>query len=741
MEILDLLQIIIFTSILYSGVWALNNRNKVVFAIDLRPNLNPTPVLFYTNTFFDVRLISEPSDFTADIDMLTYANFSALTSLYEQSAVKLPNYVSNDPKIVDIFDNKIQWKQWMVKVGLGAHIPTTFDPSKDESTFQYPIVLKTNEHFGHGVYIVHNKEDLRSIATNLKAKGVAYMLEEALTAFGLSEVFVWGSAYRGRLLAERCMKATFSPEQVTAGAFRNSTVKDTDQTLKGSTTVPFVRGFTVQQVEDQYLPCGKDLVSVTSRMVLAANLTGPFCMQFKLNNQGKFKIFETNARYCGVMARNDALFLATFIPLAFAIARENPTSKINHALYHGAYRHSFRRIREHEQRVIQTGGGLLNHKFIETERFNPSLALDHISIFFSRRYARGTARIYVGMTDAALLRVVRGLPVTMNLFDVFELQTHWDLREDIDVVASVDPAVLAPLAAKSVNPSHYTAMVNSPALVRKLNDLTQWAAWMRLAGLTDYLPVQYDISTVPAAAFPVILHIQSNSSSESSAMKTITVADAAALKMTLSQLRESGSSVVTVQEALTSIDLGAMLYGSVHKGKLLAMRCVKQTATAHSSSSNRHRHHRVHSGLSLIACSTELLSVFRHFFEAASAYSGPFCAELGLNRFQRPKLSSFHAGLCEGLVRSDALFVATMVPLSVALHNSSVVQTRNPVVGEERNWLGGRAVFQEIVKAEEAVLRSGGGVSQKVIARFDPAVVLHGIEYSGVVKGLHIPSL
>jgi hypothetical protein len=330
---------------------------------------------------FDVKQLRGPADVSNDTDILAFANFTALSDLYLASGVTIPTYVENPAPVMDMFEDKAAWKTWMTRIGLGAHIPQILDVNLDPAKHQYPLVLKTNVHFGRGVYIVHNAQDLRNITSTLKAQQQTYLMEEALTGMGLSEVTVFGSAFRGRLLSLHCLKRTSSQKELLKTAFRNSSVAVTDSAVDPS-KVPFVRGFRAKAAHEQWLPCGRDQVRIASRMMQAASYTGSWCTTVKLDNDKRPKLLEVNARYCGTLVNNDALFVAAFVPLAGAIAKAFPEAKVNHALFKGPRRKAFHRILEHEEKVLRTGGGPHNGNWVNTDKFDPDLRLDHLHDHF-----------------------------------------------------------------------------------------------------------------------------------------------------------------------------------------------------------------------------------------------------------------------------------------------------------------------------------------------------------------------
>jgi hypothetical protein len=387
---------IIFMLFVTCATFDVDTKDKVVYAMDFRPSLNPLslPKMHLTHLLFEVRLLHTHSDIKSDIDMIAYANYTALSDMYRKSKVRLPTYVENPSPVMDMFDDKAAWKAWMAKVGLGEHVPQVLDANRKPSEHQYPLILKTNAHFGRGVFVVHSAGDLRRITATLKEKKTSYLLEEPLTGLGLSEISVWGSAFRGKLLSMRCVKLTYTQSDLLHSAYKNSSVAQR-ASAADSNKIPFVQGFQAKSAHEQWLPCGKDVVEMTRSMLEAAQYTGPWCTAMKLDAQMRPKILEVNARFCGSQTGNDGLFLAAFVPLAGAIGRAFPEAKINHALNFGAQRDVFRVMIETEEKMLMTGGGRYENAWVTAEKFDPELRLDHIRESFAsivRRHTRGKSR-------------------------------------------------------------------------------------------------------------------------------------------------------------------------------------------------------------------------------------------------------------------------------------------------------------------------------------------------------------
>lgn len=136
-------------------------------------------------------------------------------------------------------------------------------------------------------------------------------------------------------------------------------------------------GFAAKPAEQHLLPCSQEMVNVTRTMFAHGNYTGPFCSSIKLDQHKRPKMMEINARFCGPMAANEPLFVATFVPLAFAALTGQPRYD---ALLSGPQKHTFQRILETESAVLQSGGGVYMHKNITVASFSSDLMLDPITL-------------------------------------------------------------------------------------------------------------------------------------------------------------------------------------------------------------------------------------------------------------------------------------------------------------------------------------------------------------------------
>ena len=99
----------------------------------------------------------------------------------------------------------------------------------------------------------------------------------------------------------------------------------------------------------------------------AANYTGPWCAELKMDDNKRLKMLEANSRFCGTMRETDALFLSVFVPLAFAIATVEPSSVMGKKLTSGTLAASYKRILEYEDKVLATAGGSFVNEWLEVD--------------------------------------------------------------------------------------------------------------------------------------------------------------------------------------------------------------------------------------------------------------------------------------------------------------------------------------------------------------------------------------
>ena len=130
-------------------------------------------------------------------------------------------------------------------------------------------------------------------------------------------------------------------------------------------------------------------------MTSAMGFTGPWCASVKIDSDERLTLVDMKARMCEELTQQDGLFLSATVPWAFAVGQAFPNAKINHALHNGTLAKVYEHIRQHEERVLQTGGGFYKGKWLAVENFDPELKLDPLEFFYSRRHLQ--SRVVAGL--------------------------------------------------------------------------------------------------------------------------------------------------------------------------------------------------------------------------------------------------------------------------------------------------------------------------------------------------------
>ena len=101
--------------------------------------------------------------------------------------------------IVECFNNKKKYVDWMVKHGMDAYAPRMYTPQNAD--IKFPVIVKPTESFGgRGVAVAYSRSELDSAAALLS--GHEYTVQEAI--MGDIEVSVNTVARRGKLLGMIC---------------------------------------------------------------------------------------------------------------------------------------------------------------------------------------------------------------------------------------------------------------------------------------------------------------------------------------------------------------------------------------------------------------------------------------------------------------------------------------------------------------------------------------------------------
>lgn len=345
--------------------------------MDFRKGLNPA----FTSELFTMSLLSNTTSKVHEVfDLVVHANFENLKSSYAAENVPIPIYLQNNEPAIELFENKIDWKAWMHRIGLGDYVPhsyafnrTSLSASQD---IQFPAVLKLNAHFGKGVFVIHDAKQLHVVAASAIRHNLTFWIEEGLTGMGLAEVSSYGSVYQGKLLSMRCIKRYFPPKNAARSAhyWYNGSV------THAQPNDAFVRGFMLNNKHDVYIPCSQELVNVTTTMFAKAPpYTGIFCSDMKSDNHDRVKIMEINARFCGSMVKNEAIFTAAYVPLAYAVYEDSKNKvqdKVKSRMVDWPSELKYKFIKKAEEDLLLSGGGIYNNAAHSVERFNHSLVID-----------------------------------------------------------------------------------------------------------------------------------------------------------------------------------------------------------------------------------------------------------------------------------------------------------------------------------------------------------------------------
>lgn len=365
--------------------WLLPPEDKIILGLDSALVVKSRPVAKLSSMLCEAKVLKCEADVTKDIDLIAFTSFEKIADLTAQSKLVQPFHRPNDPQRMKALEQNKSWKEWMQKVGLGDHIPASFDVAKNTTEHPYPLVLKPVTKAGKGSFLFYDSISLDFATKSLGAEISGYFLEEAIVN-SLSEVRMWGSAYSGKLLSLRCMMNSYDRDE----HLQNSVRKD-DRTL-----VPAFQG---KAQSSQWIPCSRNVVDVAKQMMTAASYTGTWCSTMKMDADDRLKLVDFDAKFCDELSTSDGLLLAAIVPWAFAMGAAYPEAKVNHALKNGTLSRVFEHIRQHEERVLQTGGGFYKGKWMSVDEFDLDLRLDSIDNFYSRRHLQ--SRIVGAKTAAA----------------------------------------------------------------------------------------------------------------------------------------------------------------------------------------------------------------------------------------------------------------------------------------------------------------------------------------------------
>ena len=304
----------IFILLQYSSAY--NASSKIKFGFE---NITGWHITHQTtkSDLFDIIVIDGTHECKKleGIEIFSWYDYKTLsrTLSYQASTydfVVPKTHIENSERVMDLFNNKTEWIQFMSNIGLQDYVPRVYHTNECDG---FPCVVKTNAHWGTGVKVAMNSSHLQSIVNDLQSKnmneGVRYHIEEALTGMGLDEGAAYGSVYKGEIQSMHCTVRSHNPNDVKNQGHGESGI--------------FVRGFQLTKAETKETACGSDVLSSMEHMFrkvpFSPLYTGAFCVSIKANSTGHIKFLEVNARMCQPHDASDKVFLSTYVPLAFAI--------------------------------------------------------------------------------------------------------------------------------------------------------------------------------------------------------------------------------------------------------------------------------------------------------------------------------------------------------------------------------------------------------------------------------------
>jgi hypothetical protein len=369
-------------------------HDKIVVAVDYFPGRYPFMwEQKASSRLLKFKILNTTDAITSDVDIAVGAHWASMFKIFDHTANPFYQTIfGNTASLIDTFEDKMKWKEWMASIGLGNYIPRPVPyEGADTSHIQFPVFLKTAGadghamHSGNGIHIVRDPAQLHGHAAQIAAKGLTFFLEEPLSGMGLAEMSTFGSVFRGQLLSARCFQRVFSPEKIAKSSHntdyqKGSSLRDRDGAYSGL----YIKGPSLRNDDDYPLPCGTEVVSAVANMFAHTNYTGLYCANWKLDSHMRPKMMEINARFCGTLRNGpgDPLLLSAIVTLGYAALeanRHNDAYTARSALLHGPHKETFERIRNEEYRAVATGGGYTDGlwngaaQFDMTKRLSPLL--------------------------------------------------------------------------------------------------------------------------------------------------------------------------------------------------------------------------------------------------------------------------------------------------------------------------------------------------------------------------------
>ena len=227
-------------------------------------------------------------------------------------------YPSNNySDILLTWSDKLRWKEWMIRIGLGHYVAKPIDLSAPA----FPFILKETVSEGQRqaskgkrVFVVHDQQELQSRLAYFKENNISrYFGEEALSGMGRLHGVVYLSAFKGRLLSVQCYLYKFRDLEDPVGPSRRQQL-DRSVYLSGSSPPPRppLKVYRVNYDEG-------DLASTLRKVAKKAQYSGVMCVKFKMNPFGRIVFLGFEPYWCRDLQHIDTVFMEAYLPLAFYI--------------------------------------------------------------------------------------------------------------------------------------------------------------------------------------------------------------------------------------------------------------------------------------------------------------------------------------------------------------------------------------------------------------------------------------
>jgi hypothetical protein len=166
----------------------------------------------------------DTSFFRENVDVVVIDRPLQQYKIWEQLTTPKPySFAVASAEILKFWDNKLAFKEWMIKNGFGAHILRPLDHLNPS----FPCILKVVDRnigkadhvtSGKAVFLIKNSSQLKEVITTTitkhnkininkinkgKIQKKEYFLEEALP--GVFEGTFYAAAFEGKLVSLRCM--------------------------------------------------------------------------------------------------------------------------------------------------------------------------------------------------------------------------------------------------------------------------------------------------------------------------------------------------------------------------------------------------------------------------------------------------------------------------------------------------------------------------------------------------------